>query len=300
MDGAINIKELLSSFAQLAVFAALLSMGLTLGFSGMTRLWRSPSLLVRSVLAAFVLVPVAAMVVVSVLPLSFEVRAGIAAMAIIPGAPFTYRKMLKGAGDPELAGSFQATMALLAVVLVPLWLGILAAMYPNDASASVAVVGRQILMVQGLPLICGAAVRQWLPDLAEEFAEPLNRISSAMLVGVVVLVLVVGLPLVLRAGFLPILSGVLMAAAALVAGHYLGRPDPLTRQTIAQATASRNAGLALALITLNFPNVAHEILVTIAAYAVMTAIASKIYVRLYQKQLAKLNPPSDVAPGVEL
>lgn len=294
-----DLKELLSSFAQLAVFATLLSMGLALGFSGMAQLWRSPSLLFRSVLAAFVLVPVAAMVVVFVLPLSFEVRAGIAAMAIIPGAPFTYRKMLKGAGDPGLAGSFQATMALLAIVLVPLWLAILAAFYPNDASASVAVVGRQILMVQGIPLLCGAAVRQWLPDLAEEFADPLNRISSAMLVGVVLLVLVMGLSLVLKAGPLPILAGVLMAAAALVAGHYLGGPDPLTRQTLAQATASRNAGLAIALMTLNFPAVAHEILVTIATYAVMTTIASKIYVRLHQKQLAKMNPPSDLAPGVE-
>lgn len=294
-----DLKELLSSFAQLAVFATLLSMGLALGFSSMAQLWRSPSLLFRSVLAAFVLVPVAAMVVVFVLPLSFEVRAGIAAMAIIPGAPFTYRKMLKGAGDPGLAGSFQATMALLAIVLVPLWLAILAAFYPNDASASVAVVGRQILMVQGIPLLCGAAVRQWLPDLAEEFADPLNRISSAMLVGVVLLVLVMGLSLVLKAGPLPILAGVLMAAAALVAGHYLGGPDPLTRQTLAQATASRNAGLAIALMTLNFPAVAHEILVTIATYAVMTTIASKIYVRLHQKQLAKMNPPSDLAPGVE-
>ncbi len=299
MDGSINIKELLSSFAQLAVFATLLSMGLVLGFGGMARLWRQPGLLLRSVIAAFVIVPLAAMILVWVLPLSFEVRAGIAAMAVIPGAPFTYRKMLKGAGDPELAGSFQATMALLAIVLVPLWLAILAALYPNDASASVAVVGRQILMVQGIPLICGAAIRQWLPDLAEEFAEPLNRISSAMLVGLVVLVLAIGLAMVLKAGPLAILAGVLMAAAALVAGHYLGGPDPLTRQTIAQATASRNAGLALALITLNFPNVAHEILVTIATYAVMTAIASKIYVRLYQKQLAKVAPPSEMTPGLE-
>ena len=162
-----------------------------------------------------------------------------------------------------------------------------------------AVVGRQIFMVQGIPLLCGAAVRQWLPDLAKEFADPLNRISSAMLVGVVLLVLVMGLSLVLKAGPLPILAGVLMAAAALVAGHYLGGPDPLTRQTLAQATASRNAGLAIALMTLNFPAVAHEILVTIATYAVMTTIASKIYVRLHQKQLAKMNPPSDLAPGIE-
>ena len=295
MDGAINIKELLSSFAQITVFATLLSMGLTLGFSGMTRLWRQPSLLVRCVVAAFVLVPLAAMVVTKVLPLPFEVRAGIAAMAVIPGSPVTYRKMLKGAGDPELAGSFQATMALLAIVLVPLWFGIISALYPNDAVAPLSAVGRQILLMQGIPLICGAAIRHWLPDFTEDFAEPLNRISSAMLIGVVLLILVIGLALVLKAGALPILAGVLMAAAALVAGHYLGGPDPFMRQTIAQATASRNAGLAIVLMTLNFPAVAHEVLVTIAAYAVMTAIASKIYVRLYQKRLAKLAPPAEAA-----
>jgi len=108
-----DIKELLSSFAQITVFAVMLSMGMALGFQGMARLWRRPSLLLRCLIAAFVVVPLAAMAVVHLLPLPFEVRAGIGAMAVIPGAPTTYRKMLKGDGNPEVAGSFQATMALL-------------------------------------------------------------------------------------------------------------------------------------------------------------------------------------------
>jgi BASS family bile acid:Na+ symporter len=83
-----ELKELLSSFAQITVFAVMLSMGMALGFGGMGRLWRRPSLLLRCFLAAFVVVPLAAMVVTRVLPLPFEVRAGIAAMAVIPGAPY--------------------------------------------------------------------------------------------------------------------------------------------------------------------------------------------------------------------
>jgi bile acid:Na+ symporter, BASS family len=235
-------------------------------------------------------------VVTKVLPLSFEVRAGIAAMAVIPGAPVIYRKMLKGPGDAGLAGSFQATMALLSIVLVPLWFGIISALYPTVAAAPLAVVFKQIMLVQGVPLLAGAAIAHWLPDLAEDFNEPLNRISSAMLIGVVLLVVVMGLSLVLKAGPLPIFAVVLMAAAGLVSGHYLGGADPVTRQPIAVANGSRNAGLALALITLNFPTVAHEVLVTIAAYAVMSAIASKIYTHLYQKQLARGAHPQD-APG---
>lgn len=291
-----DLKELLSSFAQITVFAVMLSMGMVLGFEGMGRLWRRPSLLLRCFLAAFVVVPVAAMVVTRVLPLSFEVRAGIAAMAVIPGAPLIYRKMLKGPGDVELAGSFQATMALLSIVLVPLWFGIISALYPNDAAAPLAVVFKQVMLMQGVPLLVGAAIAHWLPDLADDFNEPLNRISSAMLVGVVLLVAAMGLSLVLKAGPVPILAVVLMAAAGLLSGHYLGGSDPITRQTIAVANASRNAGLALAIITLNFPAVAHEVLVTIAAYAIMSGIASKIYTHLYQKQLARGAHPQD-APG---
>jgi bile acid:Na+ symporter, BASS family len=291
-----DLKELLSSFAQITVFAVMLSMGMALGFEGMSRLWRRPSLLLRCFVAAFVVVPVAAMVVTWVLPLTFEVRAGIAAMAVIPGAPFIYRKMLKGPGDAALAGSFQATMALLSIVLVPLWFGIISALYPTVAAAPLAVVFKQVMLMQGVPLLVGAAIAHWLPDLADDFNEPLNRISSAMLVGVVLLVAAMGLSLVLKAGPMPILAVVLMAAAGLLSGHYLGGSDPVTRQTIAVANASRNAGLALALITLNFPAVAHEVLVTIAAYAIMSGIASKIYTRLYQKRLPQEAHPQD-APG---
>lgn len=291
-----ELKELLSSFAQITLFAVMLSMGMVLGFGGMARLWRRPSLLLRCFLAAFVVVPLAAMVVTKVLPLSFEVRAGIAAMAVVPGAPVIYRKMLKGPNDAELAGSFQATMALLSIVMVPLWFGIISALYPTVAAAPLAVVFKQVMLVQGAPLLVGAAIAHWLPELAHDFNEPLNRVSSAMLVGVVVLVAAMGLSLVLKAGPLPVLAVVLMAAAGLVSGHYLGGSDPVTRQTIAMANASRNAGLALALITLNFPTVAHEVLVTIAAYAVMSAIASKIYAHLYQKQLDRGAHPQD-APG---
>jgi BASS family bile acid:Na+ symporter len=286
-----DLKELLSSFAQITLFAVMLSMGMVLGFRGMVSLWRRPSLLLRSVVAAFVVVPLVAMVVTRVLPLPFEVRAGIAAMAVMPGAPVIYRKMLKGPGNAELAGSFQATMALLSIVLVPLWFMVLSALYPADQVAPVAVVFKQVMLVQGVPLLVGAAIAHWLPDLADDFNEPLHRISSAMLIGVVLLVVVMGLSLVLKAGPLPILAVVLMAAAGLVSGHYLGGADPTVRQTIALANGSRNAGLALALITLNFPGVAQEVLVTIASYAVMSAIAGKIYTRLYQNQLARSGHP---------
>jgi BASS family bile acid:Na+ symporter len=135
-----------------------------------------------------------------------------------------------------------------------------------------------------------------LPALAQEFDDPLNRISTAMLVGVVLWVRAMGLPLVLKAGVLAVVAVVLMAAISLLAGHFLGGPDPTTRQTIAIANATRNAGLAIALIALNFPQSVHAILTTIATYAVISGIAGAIYAKLYNKRLAQDAHPQD-APG---
>lgn len=283
---AVDIKELLTSFAQIAVFAVMLSMGMNLRFEGIVLLWRRPGLLVRCVVAAFLVVPLAAMLVVQVLPLPFEVRAGLAAMAIIPGAPMIYRKMLKGPGNKELAGSFQATMGLLSIVLVPLWVTVISALYPAVASISVATVFRQIMLVQVVPMFCGAAISQWLPEFTEELDGPLMRVSSAMLLAVLLLILAIGLPLALKAGIWPVLAAILMAAAALISGHFLAGGDPRTQQTIAIANATRNAGLAVVLITLNYPNVRHEILTTIVVYALISGIAGGVYMRLCNKRQA--------------
>lgn len=282
-----DIKELLTGFAQITLFALMLSMGMNLRFAGIVELWRRPSLLLRCFGAAFIVVPLAAMAIIHLLPLSVEVRAGIAAMAIAPGAPTVYLKMLKGDGDRHLAGSFQATMALLSVVLIPLWLVFFAILYSDSATVPMAQLFKQVMVVQLVPMLCGAALSQWLPDLAEDLNQPLHQISQAMLVGVLVLVLAIGLDLVLKAGVLPVLAVVLMAAVALLSGHWLGGPGPVQRQTIAIANATRNAGLAIVLITLNFPNVKHEILTTVAAYAVISGVAGKVYAHLYKKQLAK-------------
>lgn len=281
-----DIKELLTNFAQITIFAVMLSMGMVLGFDGITRLWRRPGLLLRCFIAAFLVVPLAAMAVTYLLPLGFETRVGIAAMAIIPGAPVTYRKMVKGTADARLAGSFQTTMALLSILLVPLWFGIISALYPSAATAPLSTVFKQVMAVQGIPLLLGAALQHWLPKLADELNDALDSVSTGMLAAVVLLVLAKGLPLVLHAGVLNILAIILMASAALLSGHFLSGTNPVERQTIAVANATRNAGLAIALIALNFPTAEDTILTTIATYAVISAIAGSIYTRLYQTRQA--------------
>jgi len=281
----LNVKEILGSYAQITIFVLMLSIGLSQGFANIAFLWRRPGLLARCLFAAFVLVPIAAMVINQIVPMSFPVRMGLAMMAICPGAPMIYRKSLKGRALPALAASFQVTMALVCVVAVPIWLGIISKLYPAEAVVEAATVFKQVASVQLVPIVLGMALREWVSDLADSWTTTVTNLGDFLFKGIVLVVLVVALPKVLTAGVIPVIGAVLFATANLLIGHGLGGPEPESRLTIAVSNNTRNAGLALALATLNFQD--PGILGAIATYAVFAAVAGSIYTALYQKKLAQ-------------
>jgi BASS family bile acid:Na+ symporter len=281
----LDIKAILSSYAQLTLFILMLSIGLSQGVANIAYLWRRPNLLMRCLVASFVVVPLAAMLITQVIPMTVPVRVGLATMAICPGAPMIYRKLLKGRALPHLAGSFQVTTALLAVVVVPIWMSILAHIYPNDITVDAATIFRQVAMAQLIPIAVGLAIREWFPNLADDFDQSVFKLGSFLLMGLLLVILVVALPKVLTAGVLPVVGAVLFAAACLLAGHFLGGPEPASRLTIAVANDTRNSGLALAIATAHFSD--PGIIAAIATYAMFASVAGSIYSNLYQKKLAQ-------------
>ncbi len=285
MSFELDIKTIISSYAQLTLFLLMLSIGLSQGFTNLALLWRRPGLLTRCLIASYVLVPISAMIIDRVLPMDFAVKAGLAMMAICPGAPMIYRKLLKGRALPNLAGSFQVTTALLAVIAVPIWLNIFSTIYPNEATIDPSVILRQVASAQLIPIGIGLVIREMLPELADDWDQPVFQLGSFLLLGLVFVILIAALPKVLTAGVVPVIGAVLFATACLLIGHFLGGPAPESRLTIAVANSTRNAGLALAIATENFQD--SGILGAIVTYALLSSVSSSIYSNLYQKKLAK-------------
>lgn len=280
-----DIDTIVSSYATITLFLLMFTIGLREGFVNLTLLWRHPGLLFRCLLASFVLVPIAAMAIDTIVPMSDPVRAGIGAMAVCPGAPMLYRKLVSLKANAPIAGSYQVTMSLFAVVLVPLWIILINVLYLKQNPNTIVDVGRQIAFIQLIPITAGMVIRGWFPSLAEDLLPPTQKISSVMLLGVLFVILIVALPQVLRVGVVTVLGVVLFVAATLVIGHYLGGPTPEGRVALALANSSRNAGLALALVAINVENEG-PILGAISAIALLSAVAGVIYVNLYRKKLA--------------
>jgi bile acid:Na+ symporter, BASS family len=278
-----TIESLITKAAQLTLFVLMLGMGLNLTIRQLSYLWNKPGLLIRVLLASFVLVPLAAAIVVGILPLSTPVRIGIALMSITPGAPLIYRKISKMGWNATLAASYQVTVSLLAIVFIPVLTVTLNNLYPNQGIVTPLEVFKQILAVQMIPLAIGLAIRAGIPDLAEEMEDFVSRIGNVMFLALGVLILIKGLEQVLNAGILPLLAIALIAAASLAIGHFLGGTDSSDRATLAIANATRNPGLALVITVLNFTKAA--ILPTIIVYALVSAIAVALYHSRYKRTL---------------
>ena len=280
----LDFKTIIGSYAQITIFLLMLTLGLNEGFRNLSILWRRPSLLVRCLIASFILVPLAAMTIIAIVPLSPTTRIGLVAMAICPGAPLMYKKLTQMKAVTSLAGSFQVTTSLFAILVVPIWVLILSHLYPTQATVNSLDVFKQVVAVQFIPITVGLALREWVYNLADDLMKPVTKISSFMFLGLVIILLIVALPPILKVGLFTALGVVLFVAASIMSGHYMGGPEPETRLTIALANSTRNAGLALALTALNFKE--PGILVVIAAIALLAFVGDAIYVNLYRQKMA--------------
>ena len=289
----IDIKAVLGNYAQLTIFLLMFSIGLEEGFKNLSLLWRRIPLLIRCLIASFIVVPLSAMLILSIVPMDTSSRIAVAAMAICPGAPLTYKKLTNMKASTALAGSFQTTTSLFAILVVPIWITIFNGIYPNQATVAASDVFQQVMTVQFIPILLGLAINKWLPSLAENLSEPVSKISSIMFLSFAIILLVVALPMVLKVGVVTVIGVVLFITAAILAGHYLGGPEPETRLTIGLANSTRNAGLALALTTMNFKD-KPDILAAIAAIALLAFVAGAIYASLYRPKI-----PQPVSGTVE-
>lgn len=274
------IRTVFKNFAGLTLFILMFSMGLRWTFADVVWLWRRPSLLVRSLIAVFIAVPLFG-VLIGFLPVfTVAERLGVAAMMICPGAPTIPRKSLKAGGHEQFAASLQFTVCLLAIASIPLTASILSQFYPNQAWLSPQEIARQIFLAQVLPMGLGVLLAQYQPKLAADWLDPIGKIANLLLALFAIALLVICLHKVLtiRLGLYLAITG--MAIASLICGHLLGGPDPGTRTDLAFATVTRNASLAILLVTLNFPNldfVKGGIISTLITYALIAAVVSIPY-----------------------
>jgi BASS family bile acid:Na+ symporter len=289
------------STAALIRFAILTSMVLLVLSLGMRSeagdagyLFRRPRLLLRSVLAMNLIMPLVILPLVVALDLRPAVKVALVALSVSPVPPFLPNKQLKLTNRQGYVYGLLVASAVLSLFLVPLTTAILQhfALQREHVAlvdhVSVAVIAKIIATTVLLPLACGMLVRRLSTQFAQRAAPIAGKTGTVLLIIAFLPVLLSQWPAIRSLlGDGTLLAIIAFTAIGLGIGHFLGGPDPQNQTVLALATASRHPAVALAVAGAVFPDQ------TLAPAAVMLAlivgvIASAPY---SSRQAKRLQPP---------
>jgi BASS family bile acid:Na+ symporter len=209
-------------------------------------LWRRPVLLLKSIIAMYVVMPAVTVLMVRMLDLPPRTEVALIVLAICAGTPLLPKKLIKLGGDPDYIFSLIVITSLLAIITVPASLHLLAEIIHFDTTKiTPSQVARVLLKPFLLPLGLGMLFRLASPTLAERIGNPLLKIGSAAMALTALTAMVTRFRLIFEVDLLSLLAFAAFTLTAIVAGHLLGGPDPANRSSLAVSCASRHIGLGL-------------------------------------------------------
>jgi BASS family bile acid:Na+ symporter len=267
---------------KLTIAALIFAIGLNAALSDVVWVWRRPLLLARSLLAMYVVIPVAAVLMTRVLDLPWGTEAALVVLAICAGAPLLPKKLAKLGGDPAYGFSLVVATSLLSIVTIPAGLQLLSHLASFETPVSPSQIAATLLWGFLLPLGAGMLVRAVLPRVAEKLGDGLFKVSGSALLVCSLVLLVAGLPRIFAVGLPSLLAFAAFTAFALGTGHVLGGPDPGERTSLAVSCATRHVGLAL-LVAASYRG--PRTLELVAGYVFASALVSIPYVRWRRKAL---------------
>ena len=261
----------LPEILKVTVVLMVLAIGLGATPKDATFLLHRLRLLLRSVIAMYVLVPLVALLVTRLVPLVPGVRAALLVLAVSAGAPLLPRK-LNHVGDAVYSFSLVLLTSALAIVVVPAWIVWL---------------GPQFDVLQGVSPM--RVARRLAASLFAPLVASLARVGGIVLIAAAVAMIATHGSVLLaahRAG-VGALGGVIVGALAV--GHLLGGQAPGNRAALAVACATRHIGIAV-LVASTLPGPPAAVLV--ALYVMTSTVVSLPYL-VWSRRL----PVMAAAPG---
>lgn len=275
------LQQLVPFVFAASLFLLALNVGLDATVADLMSVFRSPGRLLAAFSAVNVIVPVAAIVLVRLAPISAAAAAGVLLMAISPAPPLIPGKVLKAGGGKAYAYGLYTALILLAVTVVPVWVVILDAIFVAEISLPAPAVARNVALTVLLPLLAGLVIQRLAPAIARQAAGVLPKVAMIALFAAFAPMLVAVWPaFVSLTGDGAALVMVMVSLVGLTAGHLLGGPTLADRASLAAVAATRHPGIALLIASANTddPRVKAAIL-GVLVIGMLVAVPYQLWVR---------------------
>jgi BASS family bile acid:Na+ symporter len=263
-------------------------MGMALKPDDFRIVFSRPRDVVIGCLAQFTIMPLLAFVLSRLFALDDALAVGVVLVGCCPGGTASNVITYLAKGDLALSVGMTATSTVLAPVLTPLLVWLLAG---KTVDVDVAGMLLSILWVVILPIITGLIVKWLWPRFTEKATAYLPALSSLAIAFIVLIIISANASKLLLGGVVIVIVVVLHNLCGLGLGWLIGRllrlPDA-KRRAISIEVGMQNSGLASSLATLHF---AAYPMATIpgAIFSVWHNISGTIVARLYARGSGRTN-----------
>ncbi len=216
----------------------------------------TPSLVVRGLLANFLLTPIATVLFLRAYHVQPLVAAGFLILAVCAGAAFTPAVTAMAKGSVPSAIGLMVVLSAFDAILVPVLLRFLLSRLPGteDIQISFLAILKTLLITQMLPLLCALGVHAWKPAIAPKLAKPLNVVTQVLMLVVNVVVFIAYWDDLKRFQLRAYVGMTLLFVVMFAIGWFLSAPGYAERKAMALTSAVRNTGVSLVIIAEGFAN----------------------------------------------
>ena len=261
-----GLMEVLSKAVTLAmvsfVVSSMLAMGAALTVSQIFDPLRNVRLVMLTLVANFVLMPLGAFALAKVLWLDEPLGVGLLLLGCAAGAPFLPKLAQLAKGNLPFGVGSMVLLMVITVAYLPIVLPLLL----PGVTVNPVKIAQSLVLLMLLPLAIGLFVKARYEATAARVKPPLDWLSNVSLILLIVLITVVNFDKVLQVfGTRGILAGLLFIALGFCIGWMLGGPGNDTRPVLALATAQRNIAAALVVGSQSFSDPKVVVMVIVVA-----------------------------------
>ena len=272
------LNELFNGFMFAFVVVSMITMGLGLTISQMIEPFRNIKLVFLSVIANFVIVPLFALGLVWVLPLSEGVRIGILLLSIGGGAAFIPKIVESAKGN--IAGAVDL-MLLLVVVTIFFMPIVVPLMFP-EAAVTAWDITKILLYSMLIPLAVALLFRVRFENLAKRIMPFFGKLTNfTVLVLVILVVILYTKSIIANLSVLAVLLIFFLGAFAI--GYLTGGKNRSARIILSVGTSLRNPPIAMLVAAQSFPNEPMAAMTPLLAIFVGLAILFPLAIRIGKK-----------------
>ncbi len=279
-------SNLLSIATLVFAVSSMFSVGASYTIQEIIEPLRNARLVIGAVVANFVLVPILAFVITSLLSIGEAREIGLLVVACAAGAPFLIKLAQMAGADLAIATGLLVLLLVITVPYMPLVVPLIA----PEANVSAAAIARPLVLTMLLPLVAGLIVDHFVPDWTARLLPLLGVLSNVALVALLVSTVAANFEEILSVfGTGAILAAILFIAGAFVIGYLLGITGRGTREELALGTAQRNIAAATVVATqsLGDPDTIVMVVVTsMVAMAILFPTAAALRRRVERESVA--------------